>query len=355
MTEPRQPPLHGSAFALRDPFPWPPFARLARQGEALGYSAVFLPEIAGRDSLVALGALAGETEDLRLGTGIIPMSSRTPSFTAMAAATVHERSRGRLVLGIGTGRPCPGALDRLRELLLTLRRLLAGDAVEVDGRTARLSLVPADPVPLWISALGPRAMRLAGEVADGVLLNWCTPERVQPGEGALREGAEAAGRDPADVTVAVYVRASLGASVETCHARVAGCGGGVRLVPGLRAAVRAHGTRRSRRRAAAAAHASGRPEDVPEDLVRAVTLVGEPLAARERLDAYREAGADLPVVYPVATTEDPIGSVARTLIAASPSDGDPPRSGHRQRLCSRAGISYTRHVGVCKVDTVEMR
>jgi alkanesulfonate monooxygenase SsuD/methylene tetrahydromethanopterin reductase-like flavin-dependent oxidoreductase (luciferase family) len=75
---------------------------------------------------------------------------------------------------------------------------------------------------------------------------------------------------------------------------------------------------REESRRAATAHASGRPEDVPEELVEAVALVGEPLAARERLEAFREAGADLPVVYPVATTDDPIGSVARTLIAAIP-------------------------------------
>ena len=136
MTEPRQPRLHGTAFALRDPFPWPEFVQLAREGEGLGYSAVFLPEIAGRDTLVALGRLAGETEDLRLGTGIIPMSSRTPWLTAMAAATVHERSAGRLVLGIGTGPAVPGALDRLRSLVVTIRRLLSGEAVESDGADA---------------------------------------------------------------------------------------------------------------------------------------------------------------------------------------------------------------------------
>ena len=110
---------------------------------------------------------------------IIPMSSRTPMLTAMAAAAVHERSLGRLVLGIGTGPAVPGALDRLRELVATLRRLFAGEGVEIEGRVSRLSLVPEDPVPIWISALGPRAMRLAGEIADGVLLNWCTPERVR--------------------------------------------------------------------------------------------------------------------------------------------------------------------------------
>lgn len=314
MTGPRQP-LRGSAFALRDPFPWPPFARLVRQGESLGYDAVFLPEIGGRDALVALGELAGETEVLRLGTGIIPMSSRTPFLAAMAAAAVHERSLGRLVLGIGTGPAVPGALDRLRELVTTLRRLLDGEPVEIEGRALRLSLVPEDRVPIWISALGPRAVRLAGEVADGVLLNWCTPERVRTATAELREGAEAAGRDVSEVTVAVYVRASLGASDEACMRALQAATGEYASYPAYARQFALMGFEEESREAAAA-HASGRPEVVPEDLVRAMTLVGEPLAARGRVEAFREAGADLPVIYPVATSEDPIGSVARTLIAA---------------------------------------
>jgi alkanesulfonate monooxygenase SsuD/methylene tetrahydromethanopterin reductase-like flavin-dependent oxidoreductase (luciferase family) len=317
VTESRQPRLHGTAFALRDAFPWPEFVQLAREGEGLGYSAVFLPEIAGRDTLVALGELAGETEDLRLGTGIIPIASRAPALTAMAAATVQERSGGRLVLGIGTGPAVPGALDRLRNLIRTIRRLLAGEAVESDGRTLHLSLVPEDPTPIWMSALGPRAMRVAGEVADGVLLNWCTPERVRDARMAIQDGAAAAGRDPADVTVAAYVRASLGSSDEACLQSLRTAAGEYASYPayGRQFALMGLGAEAER---AVVAYAAGRPDDVPERLVRSVALFGDPSAARERLDAYREAGADLPVVYPVATGDDPIGSVARTLIAAMP-------------------------------------
>ena len=164
-----------TAFTLRDPFAWPVFAELTRLGETRGYEAVFLPEIAARDTLVALGLLAGETEPLRLGTGVIPMTARSPMLTAMAAATVQERSGGRLILGVGTGSAVPGALDRLRGFVGQLRALLAGERVEIDGRAHQMTLVPEVPVPIWISALGPRAVRLAGSIADGVLLNWCTP------------------------------------------------------------------------------------------------------------------------------------------------------------------------------------
>ena len=94
MSAARQPTVSGTAFALRDPWPWPAFAGLARLGDELGYRAVLLPEIAGRDSFVALAGLAGETSQLLLGTGIVPMTSRLPALTAMAVATVHERSGG---------------------------------------------------------------------------------------------------------------------------------------------------------------------------------------------------------------------------------------------------------------------
>jgi alkanesulfonate monooxygenase SsuD/methylene tetrahydromethanopterin reductase-like flavin-dependent oxidoreductase (luciferase family) len=314
VTDLRQPTPRRTGFALRDPFPWPVFAGLAREAEALGYAAVFLPEIAGRDALVALGALAGETERLLLGTGIIPMKARTAMLTAMGAATVHERSSGRLVLGLGTGPAVGGALDDLRNLVGALRRSFSGEPIEVGGRVLQLSLAIDGPLPIWISALGPRAMRLAGEVADGVLLNWCSPERVAAAGAQVREGAEAAGRDPASVTIGVYVRASLGADGSAALRALQVATGEYASFPAYARQFAAIGLG-DEARVAAAAHASGRPEEVPEALVRAICLAGDPAAARVRLDAFREAGADLPIVYPVAAGDDPEGSVSETLRA----------------------------------------
>jgi alkanesulfonate monooxygenase SsuD/methylene tetrahydromethanopterin reductase-like flavin-dependent oxidoreductase (luciferase family) len=317
VTELRQPALSGTACALRDPFPWPVFAGIAREAEGLGYAAVFLPEIAGRDALVALGSLAGETERLLLGTGIITMKARTPMLTAMGAATVHERSSGRMLLGLGTGPAGAGALDGLRALVLFVRRLLAGEWVEIDGWRSQLSLGVHDPVPIWISALGPRAMRLAGEVADGVLLNWCSPERVAAARQQLREGAEAAGRDPASVTIAVYVRASLGADQPVALRALQVATGEYATYPAYARQFAAIGLEEEAR-AAAAAHTAGRPGEVPMALVHAICVSGDPAAARVRLEAFREAGAELPIVYPVAAGDDPAGSVSETLRALAP-------------------------------------
>ena len=302
---------------MRDPFPWSVFAGLAREAEALGYAAVFLPEIAGRDALVALGSLAGETERLLLGTGIITMKARTTMLTAMGAATVHERSSGRMLLGLGTGPAGAGALDGLRALVVSVRRLLAGERVEIDGWTSQLSLALRDPVPIWISALGPRAVRLAGEVADGVLLNWCSPERVAAARSQLREGAEAAGRDPASVTIGVYVRASLGADQPAALRALQVAAGEYASFPAYARQFAAIGLQ-DEAQAAAVAHAAGRPGEVPMALVNAICLFGDPVAARLRLEAFREAGADLPIVYPVAAGDHPEGSVSETLRALAP-------------------------------------
>ena len=308
----RQP--SGTGFALRDALPWKDLSTIVRAAEPAGYSAVFLPEITGRDALVTLGMLAGETRGLFLGTGVIPMRSRTALLTAMGAATVHERSGGRLILGLGTGDDGPGALDGLRETVLRVRSLLRGETLEDEGDPRSLSLPPGTDVPIWVSALGPKAMRLAGEIADGVVLNWCPPERVSFARTRMAEGAEAAERDPASVTVAVYVRAWAGRDETEAMSAL-------RAMAGRYASYRAYrrqfeqvglGPQAS---VAGLAHRAGRPEDVPEVLVRAVCAVGE--GARDRLEAFRQAGADLPIVYPVATA-DPAASIEATLLALAP-------------------------------------
>jgi alkanesulfonate monooxygenase SsuD/methylene tetrahydromethanopterin reductase-like flavin-dependent oxidoreductase (luciferase family) len=274
----RQP--RGAAFTIRDPLPWDDVVAITREGERLGYEAVFLPEIGVRDALATLVGLAGETSRLLLGTGVIPMGARTPELAATAAATVQERSGGRHVLGVGTGGSRPGALDRLRSYVEEVRRRLDG---------ARLDLHA--PVPVWMAALGPRATRLAGEVADGVLLNWCTPGRVAEAREAVRVAAGGDGRDPDAVTVAVYVRAAFSGRAEEAMRRAAA---EYASNPAYARQFRAMGV-----------------EVAADAVVRAVCLPGDPDRARARLDGYRGVGADLVVVYPVlAPGEDADASIA---------------------------------------------
>lgn len=293
MTGPeRQPGATG--FALRDPYPWADLVGLARAGEEAGYRAVFLPEVGARDTLATLTGLAGETDRLLLGTGVVPLAARSPALLAMAAATVQERSNGRLLLGVGTGPAAPGALARLGATVEALRSAFAGGSGTVDGAPVETDLPLADAPQIWIAALGPKATRLAGAIADGVILNWCTPTRVAEAATQVAEGAEAAGRDPAAVTIAVYVRAALG--------------------PGTREAARqvaaAYASYPAYRRQFVALGID--PAD-PDDVVRGVILT-DPSSARERLDAYRGAGAHLPVVYPVVPGGAPDATSARQTL-----------------------------------------
>jgi alkanesulfonate monooxygenase SsuD/methylene tetrahydromethanopterin reductase-like flavin-dependent oxidoreductase (luciferase family) len=310
----------GLGFTLRDPFGWEEFAALAREGERLGYEALFLPEVGARDVLVALGALAGETSRLTLASGIVPMTSRSPNILAMAAATLHERSSGRFVLGLGTGPAVPGALARLRELVRSLRRLFSGETVELDGRQLRLGLELETPPPIWISALGPKAVSLAGEVADGVLLNWCTPERVARARHEIVAGAQRTGRDPAAITIAAYVRGCFDEAASDDERLTA-----LKAVAGEYASYPAYARQFAamglgpEAEAAATARAAGRTRDMPAALVGAVCLTGDASEAARRLQAYRDAGADLPIVYPVpAMGADPASSVQATLAKLAP-------------------------------------
>ena len=311
----RRPP---TGIALRDPLSWDAFVEIARTVEQTGYTALFLPEITGRDAFVALAGIATSTSTLRLGTGVVTIVSRALPSIAMGAATVHELSDGRMVLGLGTGPVVPGALEQLRERVLAIKAALAGEAVK-DGRGGRFRLsldLGSEPPPVWIAALGPKAMRLAGEVADGVLLNWCPPERVSFAREQIRLGARSVGRDPSAVTVAVYVRACLGQ--EPVHALTA-----LRRATGQYASYPAYLRQFEQcglgqeARAAARAVQGGDADGVPEAMVRRVCLVGEPTEAMGRLQAYREAGADLPIVYPVAVL-DASSSIMGTLFALAP-------------------------------------
>lgn len=283
--ERRQP--TGTAFTIRDPFPWSDVAAIAREGEALGYAAVFLPETGGRDTLATLTGLAGETSTLLLGTGVIPMGARTPKLAAMAAATVQERSGSRHILGVGTGGSRPGALDRLRTYVAEVRGFLDTSPLPIPGA-----------VPIWVAALGPKATRLAGEIADGVILNWCTPERVTQAREAIRASAVEAGRDPDSITISVYVR---GAFSERADEALLAAAGEYASYPSYARQFEAMGV-----------------EPTAHAVVDGVCLRGDPEAARERLEAYRRAGADLPVVYPVLAPGEGRDASFAVLGALSP-------------------------------------
>lgn len=188
---------------------------LAREAERLGYRDAWSYEVDGTDCFAPLAAI-GATTSLRVGTAIANVYTRGPATLAQSALGVAESAPGRFVLGIGTGsqpivemwnggrfdRP----LTRVREMVAFLRQALAGERVVFEGKTFsvngfRLSRPAPEPVPIQVAALRENMLRLAGEVADGCVINWLSAEDVKKSVAVVRESAMAAGRDPAGIEI----------------------------------------------------------------------------------------------------------------------------------------------------------
>lgn len=196
-------------------------AELAREAERLGYTDAWSFEVDGVDCFSPLAAVA-MASGLRVGTALANVFTRGPATLALSAAGLAEIAPGRFCLGIGSGSEViveawnGGAFrrpaTRVREMALFLRRALAGERVIFKGETFtvdgfRLTRPPARPVPIYIGGLRPGMLRVAGEVGDGVILNWLAPEDVPRCVAVVREAARAAGRDPdaLEVTARVFV------------------------------------------------------------------------------------------------------------------------------------------------------
>ncbi|MGH3441262.1 MAG: LLM class flavin-dependent oxidoreductase [Nitriliruptorales bacterium] len=294
-------------------------AQRASIAETLGYDLVLDNHIANRDGLVSLAAYGATTSTVRLGTGVYPALLQSPLSLAQQAATLDEILRGRLVLGLGTshrptiegwhGLEFPDApVEAMREIVTVLRSLFAEGAVDFSGRHVRvgfrfMGFTPRADIPIHLAALSPAMLRLAGEVADGVILWLCDPgyvrETVVP---LIAEGAEQAGRDPAEIEIIAAVTCSVAGDpgpVLTKFRRT--------LVPYLslpfyRAmlARAGYGEDLERFDAGMAEGDLDRALDgVSHDMLHALAGIGTEADVRKKLDEYRDAGVTLPGVGPL--------------------------------------------------------
>jgi probable F420-dependent oxidoreductase len=203
-----------------------------RLADELGLDSVFTTHIAGRDSLSLLMAYASVTERARLGTGVVPIFSRTPASMAQAAATIDEFSGGRMVLGIGVshqvtvenwyGTRIEKPVTQMREYATILRAIFRGEPPpEGEFFTTRFQFMgyAARPdLPIYIAALSPNMLRLAGEIGDGVLLWLCNPDYIRnvvvP---SARQGRERAGKSLEGFDIVPAVTVALADDVEAAR------------------------------------------------------------------------------------------------------------------------------------------
>jgi alkanesulfonate monooxygenase SsuD/methylene tetrahydromethanopterin reductase-like flavin-dependent oxidoreductase (luciferase family) len=310
---------------------------LARLAETCGYESLWVPEGSGKDAFSQLTAHALATRTIQLGTGIVTIYPRSPSILAMTAATLDHVSGGRAILGLGIGhkdlvetghgvafeRP----VARMREYVALARAILQGrplpPATLAPVTRFELDFVPERAVlPIYLAALAPQMCRLAGEVADGVLLNWATPDYVHEAVAGVRAAAERAGRDPGAVDIACYVRAAVGEDAAAVARSVALETARYVALDFYRQMLDRSGFGRD-----TAAVMAALPEGieaaaarVSDRMLEAVALSGEPAGWRGRLAEYRAAGVALPIIAPVPVGRDAYHAWAAAIRTFAPDE-----------------------------------
>lgn len=186
-------------------------AGCAGAAERAGFGVAWFPDsqFIWRDVWATMALAAQATERIALGTCVVNFETRHATVTAAAAATIEELAPARTILGIGTGDSAvktlaiaPTTLARMREHIGVVRALLAGDEQSFENRHMSLSGMPRRAVPIYMAATGPKALALAGELADGViLLAGMAPELIQKAVFHIGEGAKRAGRDAGAIDV----------------------------------------------------------------------------------------------------------------------------------------------------------
>ena len=308
--------------------------RVAREGDGWGYTDVWAAETAGPDGFAPLAALAATTSKLRLGTAIVPVFTRPPALAAMSAAALHQLSGGRFVLGLGTssdiivnnwmGESFEFPLTRLREYVGAVRSILAGEKSGYDGKTLtthgfRLQLPLEKPPPVYIAALGPKACRMAGEIADGVIFFLKGPEGVATALEQVRAGAEAAGRDPDSIDAVIRVLVAVDEDPQVLGYIGRRLTASYAMVDVYNRSLRSEGFTEEADGISElwrAGDRNGALEKVSDRMLDRLHVFGSLDHCKDRIEEFRGAGIRTPVLAPLSVAGDPDDRAARIVATA---------------------------------------
>ena len=295
---------------------------LAKALCARGYEEIWLAEINTAESFALAGALSQTVSGVRIGTGIVPLATRTVMIHALGAYTLHELTGGNFALGLGissenivrdwAGQPFDRPVTRMREALTVLRGVLGGEKASLSGETLQMQgfRLPSDgarAVPLLVGALNPHMLRLAGALADGVVLNM-VPEGALPRVlGEVRRGAEEAGRDPSTLEVVSRLHVCITPTLAQGREIVRRTFGPYVATAGYNRFFRFLGMDEEARvvkDAFARGDREGVARGMSDRLCDAIGVTGDEAHVRARIRAYAAAGVDVCVINPIAPTAD---------------------------------------------------
>ncbi len=300
---------------------WDELVQYTIEADRMGVDYVWSAEAWGMDAIVPLAYMAAVTKNIKLGTGIVQISSRVPSMIAMTAQSLATVSNDRFVLGLGVSGPqvvegLHGAsfakpLGRLRECVEVLRKGLSGERLQYEGehyllprpggegKPIKLSQPPRPNLPIYLATLGPKSLEMTGELANGWLGTSFIPEHADVFLEPLKKGLEKSGRAMADIDIQVGGSLEIGDDVERMiEARKPA----MAFTLGGMGSAKTNFYNDAFKRAGYVDAAeevqglwvSGKKEEairrVPEEMVLKTNLIGTEDMIRERLAAYRTAG-----------------------------------------------------------------
>lgn len=295
---------------------------LAQLADDAGMHSLWMSDhLCFRDSLTTSMALLGSTKRIKVAAAPMSPYSRNPMITAMSIATMDEFAPGRVIASPGTGNAAalkeagiesPHPLQTMREYVDILRRYLKGDAVNFHGKMfqihgAKMGFLPSQPIPMYITAVRPRMLRLGGEIGDGVLLSGgCSPGYIAGCVEEIKAGAEKAGKSLPECDVAGFVTAAVSDDRKEAieanklflayifrnvhHAENIRLGGGTVDQEGLAAAVAKRDWEAAKK-------------FISDEVVRAHSIAGTPAECRRQLESFVAGGLNLPVLLPTGTQE----------------------------------------------------
>jgi 5,10-methylenetetrahydromethanopterin reductase len=318
----------------------PEMVTLALRAEAAGFESIWVAETRlTRDAFVPMAAIAQATSTLRVASGIVNVYTRNPVVLAISFLGLEELAPERIVLGLGTGSPTVLApqgiaferpLTRLREYCAVLPQLMRGEPVTYDGDYVTLAgariedllqsdaspPTPRPEIPLVIGATGPKALRYAGSVADGVLMNVCLPtEYVASRLELVEAGAREAGRTLDDVEIGMGILVSPHADGDEGRERA-------RQFIALYLSAMPNIAKEAGEPVDAIRDVFGRDglaaaaRHVSDETVDRLAAAGTFEECRARLDAYRRAGVETLVLTPVPGAMDAVIDGLRPLARA---------------------------------------
>ncbi len=286
--------------------------------DELGYDSFWIPEAWGYEIFSLLTEIALNTKNIKIGTAIVNVYSRSPGLLAMNAATVDEISEGRLILGIGTsgarviegfhGREFKKPLTQVRDVIRVVRTLLAGEKLTSSGaklneyRPFDLAMEPhRNKIPIYVAALKQKSITSIGEMADGWIPTFWPYRELKQGREWIAEGAAKADRDPSQVTTAPFTTVlPLGAEMAKDRSKeiIAFYIGGMgdyykQLLSGFGYADECERVEELYKNKDTRAQAK---DAVSDELMEALSVAGDPDYCIEELKRRREFGIDLPIL-----------------------------------------------------------